>query len=350
MKSGTPEGVSLTTDLDVATKDVWDALGGLELPLFLVELKDFTVTQATPSVFENTGLSPSRVLNHPVYEILSPEDQVSSQLALKALAEGLIDFYSSHRHLILPDGREVIAKFWNRAIQFGDSKYSLAQLSLSSEPRDSPLVEYLGYSPPNVAVGTTDADGVITAVSNNVVDVVGYSAEDLIGRPLLSNHEHRRLIKQINELRDTGTLTMSLPIHLSDLSARGQSVRCIVTCLAESTSRCFLLLSEPDPATAAKFDRVSELEHRLWRIASEVQASGIFDSLGVFPDPERFPQMNSLTTRQWEVLSRLLRGERVPSIAKALFVSPSTIRNNLSQIFRIFDVHSQSELLSLLTH
>jgi DNA-binding CsgD family transcriptional regulator len=338
----------LTTDLDVATKDVWDVVGGLDLPLFLIELQEFTVTQATPPVFENTGLSPSNVLHHPIYDILSPEDRASSRLALKALAEGLVDFYSSHRHLTLPDGRVVIAKFWNRAIQFGDSPYSLAQLSLSSEPRDSPLVEYLGYSPPNVAVGTTDADGVITAVSNNVVDVLGQSAQSLIGQPLLSSDEQKRLIKQINELRDTCTMTMSLPVHLTDLSHRGQSVRCIVTCLAESTSRCFLLLSEPDPATAAKFDRAAQLEHRLWRIASEVQASGIFDSLGSFPDPERFPQMNSLTTRQWEVLSRLLRGERVPAIANALFVSPSTIRNNLSEIFRIFGVHSQSELLSLL--
>lgn len=344
-----PEGVSLAADLDVAAKDVWDVVGGLDLPLFLIELKNFTVTEATPSVFEHTGLSPANVLNHPIYEILSPEDQQSSQLALKALAEGLIDFYSSHRHLMLPDGHEVIAKFWNRAIQFGDSLHSLAQFSLSSEPRDSPLVEYLGYSPPQVAVGTTDADGVITAVSNNVDGIVGRSAQSLIGRPLLTSDEQRRLVKQINELRDAGSLTMSLPVHLSDLSPRGKSVRCIVTCLAESTSRCFLLLSEPDPATAAKFDRAAQLEHRLWRIASEVQASGIFDSLGAFPDPERFPQMNSLSTRQWEVLSRLLRGERVPSIAKALYVSPSTIRNNLSEIFRIFDVHSQSELLSLLT-
>lgn len=342
--------MSLTTELDVATKGVWDVVGGLDLPLFLIELKEFTVTQATPSVFENTGLSPSNVLHHPVYDILSPEDRASSQLALRALAEGLVDFYSSHRHLTLPDGRVIIAKFWNWAIQFGDSPYSLAQLSLSSEPRGSPLAEYLGYSPPDVAVGTTDADGVITAVSNNVVDVLGESAQSLIGKPLLSSDEQKRLINQINELRDPCTMTMSLPVHLTDLSHRGQSVRCIVTCLAESTSRCFLLLSEPDPATAAKFDRAAQLEHRLWRIASEVQASGIFDSLGSFPDPERFHQMNSLTTRQWEVLSRLLRGERVPAIAKALFVSPSTIRNNLSEIFRIFDVHSQSELLSLLNH
>jgi len=343
------EGVSLTIDLDVAARDVWDVVGGLDLPLFLVELKSFTLTQATPSFFENSGSPASRLLNRPIYEMLSPDDQASARLALTALAEGLIDFYSSHRRLIRPDGREVIANFWNRAIEFGDSRYSLGQLSVSSEPRDSPLVEYLGYSPPKVAVGTTDAEGVITAVSNNVEEVVEKSVESLIGRPLLSNEEHKRLVKQINELKNAGTMTMSLPVRLTDLSPRGQSVRCIVTCLAESTSRVFLLLSEPDPATAAKFDRASQLEHRLWRIASEVQASGIFDSLGALPDPDRFPQMNLLSTRQWEVLSRLLRGERVPAIAEALFVSASTVRNNLSEIFRIFDVHSQSELLSLLS-
>lgn len=344
------EGVSLTIDLDVAARDVWDVVGGLDLPLFLVELKDFTLTQATPSFFENAGAPASKMLNRPIYEMLSPDDQASARLALTALAEGLIDFYSSHRRLIRSDGREVIANFWNRAIEFGDSRYSLGQLSVSSEPRDSPLVEYLGYSPPKVAVGTTDAEGVITAVSNNVEDVVEKSAASLIGRPLLSNEEHKRLVKQINELKNAGTMTMSLPVRLTDLSPRGQSVRCIVTCLAESTSRFFLLLSEPDPATAAKFDRASQLEHRLWRIASEVQASGIFDSLGALPDTDRFPQMNALSTRQWEVLSRLLRGERVPAIAEALFVSASTVRNNLSEIFRIFDVHSQSELLSLLSH
>jgi hypothetical protein len=40
-------------------------------------------------------------------------------------------------------------------------------------------------------------------------------------------------------------------------------VRCIITSLAESTSRWFLLLSEPDPVTAPKLDRSAQPEHRL---------------------------------------------------------------------------------------
>jgi DNA-binding CsgD family transcriptional regulator/PAS domain-containing protein len=339
----------MSSDLDVVAQDLWDVVGVLDIPLFLVELDGLTITEATPSFLHDIGIPASKVLHRPAYEILAPEDQRSCRLALRALGDGLLDFYSSRRRIDLDDHTSLTATFWNRSIQFGDCRFSLGQLSISGRRNDSPLVEYLGYSPPEVAAGTTDAHGIITSISTSALEVVGQPAEALIGRPLLSRVEQKRLLQQINELKE-GSLTVSLPIHLSDLAPQRPSVRCIVTCLAESTSRFFLLLSEPDPASAPRVDRVAQLEYRLRRIASEVQASGIFDSLDTLPDAQRFPQLNSLNTRQWQVLSRLLRGERVPAIAEALFVSPSTIRNNLSEIFRIFDVHSQSELVSLLRH
>jgi DNA-binding NarL/FixJ family response regulator len=47
-------------------------------------------------------------------------------------------------------------------------------------------------------------------------------------------------------------------------------------------------------------------------------------------------------------MERLVRGERVPTIARALYVSQSTVRNHLSVIFRKLGVHSQEELLRAL--
>ena len=55
-----------------------------------------------------------------------------------------------------------------------------------------------------------------------------------------------------------------------------------------------------------------------------------------------------LSTRQIEILRRLLDGVRVPAIARELFLSQSTVRTHLSAIYRRLDVHSQEELLSLL--
>jgi DNA-binding CsgD family transcriptional regulator len=44
----------------------------------------------------------------------------------------------------------------------------------------------------------------------------------------------------------------------------------------------------------------------------------------------------------------LLQGERVPGIARSLFLSASTVRNHLTAIFAKFGVHSQEELIQLL--
>ena len=60
------------------------------------------------------------------------------------------------------------------------------------------------------------------------------------------------------------------------------------------------------------------------------------------------PVDSDFSERQLEIIERLLRGERVPTIARELYVSQSTVRNHLSVIFRKLGVHSQEELLQAL--
>jgi DNA-binding NarL/FixJ family response regulator len=95
---------------------------------------------------------------------------------------------------------------------------------------------------------------------------------------------------------------------------------------------------------------VSELERHLWRIAAEVEASGILLRMGSASSLalRRHPGAASLSPKQWEILRRIVGGERVPTIAQDLYVSQSTVRNHLSAIFDRFGVHSQVELLALL--
>jgi DNA-binding NarL/FixJ family response regulator len=107
----------------------------------------------------------------------------------------------------------------------------------------------------------------------------------------------------------------------------------------------FALLGLPPTPVGARADRVAELERRLRHIATEVRAAGVLDDLDVMPATSEHPQLSELTSRQWEILSRLLRGERVPTIARGLFISQSTVRNHLAGIYARFDVHSQAELL-----
>lgn len=66
------------------------------------------------------------------------------------------------------------------------------------------------------------------------------------------------------------------------------------------------------------------------------------------PTGGALPEAAQLTPRQIEILKRLLAGNRVPRIARDLFISQSTVRNHLSLIYRRFAVHSQDDLLHLL--
>ena len=94
-------------------------------------------------------------------------------------------------------------------------------------------------------------------------------------------------------------------------------------------------------------ERVANLERRLWRIAREFEGAGVLSSVTSVDDPYALPGVAELSPRQWEVLTRLLQGERVPRIAEELFLSQSTVRNHLADMFRKMGVHSQEELLDL---
>ncbi len=336
----------MAQNLNVVDRDLWGVVQNLDLPLVLVDLGDFTVAFATPAFLHQVDLPASHVLNTPIYELFNSPDRENAREALENLAAGRIDYFRSHRSLKRPAKMKRVVAVWVGAIDMSARQYALAEFCARLDVLDSPLSQYLGFTPLEKAVGIVDADGVIISVSTNVESVLGVAAKKLIGQHLVQSAEGRRLYRDLSATASTTSVAMPL----ATLNHLGGSinVRCILTPLVATTDHCFLLIADTSSHRGETTDRTAQLEHRLWRIASEVQASGIFDSLGALPDASRVPELNSLSTREWEVLSRLQRGERVTTIAKALYLSPSTVRNNLSSIFTKFRVHSQAELLQRL--
>jgi DNA-binding CsgD family transcriptional regulator len=94
--------------------------------------------------------------------------------------------------------------------------------------------------------------------------------------------------------------------------------------------------------------RIAGLERHLDRIGQEVGAAGIMTIVSALPPASKVPGLAELSERQIEVVTRLLRGQRVLTIARGMFLSPSTVRNHLSTIYRKVGVGSQAELLDLL--
>jgi PAS domain S-box-containing protein len=95
---------------------------------------------------------------------------------------------------------------------------------------------------------------------------------------------------------------------------------------------------------ASRHERELERSLReIMRSAAEVLGEAGEGFYGTLP-----PEVDSLTTREREILLLLLRGHRVSTIASRLYLAPGTIRNHLSRIFQKLGVRSQSELLDRL--
>lgn len=97
-------------------------------------------------------------------------------------------------------------------------------------------------------------------------------------------------------------------------------------------------------------ERIDKLEAFLLRIGQVFEEAG-FSSLQTLEETRGdIPHVRrDLTPREWQILRQLMRGGRVPAIAKVLEISPHTVRNHLKSIFRKFGVKSQKELLEALS-
>jgi DNA-binding CsgD family transcriptional regulator len=88
----------------------------------------------------------------------------------------------------------------------------------------------------------------------------------------------------------------------------------------------------------AALERLGQLENVIARIGADLAA--------LTPSAEpRLPAVEGLSPRQKEIFQRLAAGERPTTIARHLHLSVHTVRNHMRAIFRVFGVHSQSELL-----
>jgi DNA-binding CsgD family transcriptional regulator len=152
----------------------------------------------------------------------------------------------------------------------------------------------------------------------------------------------------LSALAEASASQNGVTLHLDILSGvEGPPLACEVLILplepSPSCSFVFLPIAQGTQGEHESGD-LSAILLRLGRGAKVAQAArGVFRS-GV---TRAVPGLSQLTTRELEIMNRLLEGDRVPSIAKSLFLSQSTIRNHLASVFAKIGVSSQQELVDL---
>jgi DNA-binding CsgD family transcriptional regulator/PAS domain-containing protein len=325
------------------------AVGACDFAVLVWELPDGVVAlanDAASTLFETT--LPNLVGTKNV-DLLGPRDAVEGAFA--ALSSRAVENFRGDRHVSRPDGFTPV-RVWSRAVEM-DQRLAAVSLyvpkgELGRLGRD-PAAPWRDLAP--VAIGTADVEWRIDAVTNDLRDIIGTAAPDCVGATLL-DLVHPDDAAHLLDRRDADHPVPRSHCHVRfrHRDGRWTDVCVLVAPLTRAGPGrvAFALLGMPHPPAGTMADRVAELELRLRHIATEVRATGLLDGLGAMPATSDHPQLSELSSRQWEIVSRLTRGDRVPTIARELFISQSTVRNHLASIYARFDVHSQAELLEVL--
>ncbi len=328
--------------------DLNQALQHLDIPLIVYD-DNGMIRLANQAAADLTGLSLDEIIGSPVTRIVSPHELVTHAIA--DLIEGRFEGFTATRTITPRHGDPIRVSTLAHAIEVDGQRYGVAVcIPLSEVGRlgRNPLRFTLDLVP--VAVGLANEDWTITFISSEVGELIGRQPTECVGR---------RLVDMIHPA-DAGDLREQLgraplaPFALQSVrfaSSDGSWIPVGVLVAPTETGPGhfrFAFVGQIERSFPRSLDRVHELELRLRRIGAELRAAGVLDSMEMAPVLGDYPEMGQLTSRQWEILSRLLRGERVPTIAHALFVSPSTVRNHLSTIFQKFGVHNQAELIERL--
>jgi PAS domain S-box-containing protein len=323
------------------------AISGVSFPPVIAWDKTGTVRLANQAAAETLGWSLDELVGSRLVDFAGPSDAIEHTIG--DVTAGRVVAVHTNRTLRVRGGedRQVIAT--SRAIDVDGLRGGITVFVTPTEAGRlgrHPNGRSLDLVP--VAIGYTDQNWIIKVVSSEVRDLLDQTPQELTGRSLLDLVDP----EDVDELRGT--------MEAQDGPRSLGRVRFLEPS-GDEVEVCVLLAPRPDVGTGMRFalvgriesyfaqqqDRVKELELRLQRIGAEVRAAGLMDSV-ITPALQNHPELGQLSARQWEILTRLIEGERVPTIAEKLFISQSTVRNHLSTIFHRFGVHSQAELLERL--
>ena len=218
-----------------------------------------------------------------------------------------------------------------------------------------PLHELLEAMSDGVLI--TDENGKCTYSNPALNDMVGVKACDPTATEeapdwisLAHQHEYRRFI--------TRALNGRIPRRPQsvnwNLLHKGEQVAATAKIIpmhnGSGPSAALLWIFSPAPGETRTIQdpRKRELEDAMRRISDELSRVGMSTGASVQEPAPSHPDLDLLSRRERDVVTHLLQGHRVVSIAELLEVSEHTVRNHLKSIFRKLGVHSQAELVDRL--
>jgi DNA-binding CsgD family transcriptional regulator/PAS domain-containing protein len=322
------------------------------LPVAVIDLQRGCLTTMSPSASRLLGVAAADP--EPVDVGVLTDDADRAGRLFDLLADGSIDAYEAHRHLRSLDDVTVDTNNWVAVSSVEDRSRALwAIVPRGERPGERlplPTIEEWPGSVPGLVMGVLDGSWRIETISPTVSDLVGVSAEALRGESFIDlvapSDVPRAYAAMARALHDRAPVGVDLRFRRHPSGWSGATA--VLTPLNDPSFRIGFAVTAATPSDAdADPARVTDLERHLLRIAQEIEAAGVTSGFEPITDPRLVPGFEDLTARQWDILRRLLRGERVPGISTALYLSQSAVRNHISTLLQKAGVSSQEALINL---
>jgi DNA-binding CsgD family transcriptional regulator len=340
------KGASFDASAGEVARIAAEVLGPIPFPALVLEIPSQRIVASSPAA--NKLLSPSgeMIVGHLFEDFMADAPAPGGDL----FAGGRLNGIEVSRVLCRPHGDDGTGvRMWIRSFDGHPASMfvvvvlvaddAVAADSENEEWREAPAV-----------VGMADSRLLIERISSDAETLFGVPVPDLLGRSLLSLVDRDAVPRCLSALGEASASQSGVTLHLD---IRGGDSD-------QSRLRCEVLFLplEPSPSVSFVFlpiphDEELGLEHTslsamLLRLGRGAEVAQLARTLFRGVSSTDVPGLNALTTRELEVVARLLRGDRPPSIAKDLFLSKSTVRNHLGSVFAKLGVTSQQDLLTLL--
>lgn len=330
------------------------------VPMGLVDLSTARFLELSPRGAELLGTTAENGVGVSYLAVVEPTRAATD--AFRLVREGMIEGSQSRRRLRRPDGTAVDVQTAGWAIRSAagaDLGLWLAS-EMRSPTQSSVAEEVVARLLPRHSPSGEDGDRIgvdhrwqVTRVRSTTDALLGRPLDELLTCSLLDLVHPDDLPPLLFGLaRATSGWSGRALARVRRQDGSWQVVEVVPTIHADGVGEDVLatfVLTErsADDGGAAPGSGVRDVPERLRRIADQIEAANVLAPLADVGAALGIATTADLSPRQWEIVSRLVRGDRVATIAADMFLSRSTVRNHLSAIFTKVGVHSQDELLAL---
>ncbi len=318
-----------------------EAVANAPLPAAIIEIASGRIMAASPPMRKMFAPGGGTVLGRTVEEFMADEPSG----ALDLLRAGQLQGYVTTRSLRRRQEEFVPVQVWVRGLGMdGPPRFAVAVFT-TRLTRTGALLPEVPRSDLTPVVGTSDESLLIDRISSDVEALLGYRASDVLGRSMLSLVTETSVADLLGSLAHAAATGAGVTLNLVACSKQGDPVLLeAVLWPMRPPPRCgFALL--PGAYAESASGTAADVENWMSRFASDSGAVSLSRHLATAPREGELIGLSQLTTRELEIVSRLVSGDRVPAIAKALFLSPSTVRNHLHSIYQKLGIHTQQELI-----